>query len=591
MARFLAARRQGLPLPAHRGQPRRRHPPARVGARRRRGGSQSARTATTGWRCSRKCAGWSTASGSAASSAARSPDPAGEVAPVALAAATTGGAPRLGVPAGRIAAGLLGGFRRGKPAGAVAGRSAAGTAAGGAGVRVGNEAIAGTYVGGRWRPTACRALARRARAAGHHRLPRQPAVPGWSGSALERLTSPQSVRAALGRARRRRTSAGAKVTGLRRLGKRIVLELDGDLFIVIHLMIAGRLRWRPPGAKPPGKIALAAFEFPTGTLVLTEAGTQAARVDPPRRAARRRCGRSIAAGSRCSTPTRRRSRRGSPREPHAQARAHRSAPVQRDRQRLLGRDPAPRPALAAGADAQACRRTRSRRLYEATRADAARMDRPAARRGGGGFPGEGDGVPRGDGGARPVSAAVPGLRHRRCSASATPPTRRTTAPAARPAAGCSPTARCRDCCGRTGPARSTISNERDPGAMLTASSTVPSAAPPDDRPLARLRPDRGGELRRLHPAHQHVRRRARRCPRISGSRSSSSASSSAAFAWAYAMFQFPGGVFGDVLGAPARRDDARRGLGRGQPHHRAVPARGAASTRRCCCRRWSAPAC
>jgi formamidopyrimidine-DNA glycosylase len=68
---------------------------------------------------------------------------------------------------------------------------------------------------------------------------------------------------------------GRRVTGVRRLGKRIVLVLDGDLFIVIHLMIAGRLRWRAPGAKPVGgKLAQAAFEFATGTLYLTEAGSK-----------------------------------------------------------------------------------------------------------------------------------------------------------------------------------------------------------------------------------------------------------------------------------------------------------------------------
>ena len=67
--------------------------------------------------------------------------------------------------------------------------------------------------------------------------------------------------------------AGAGVTGLRRLGKRIVLELDGERFVVIHLMIAGRLRWHPAGGKPPGKPALAVFEFETGQLTLTEAGT------------------------------------------------------------------------------------------------------------------------------------------------------------------------------------------------------------------------------------------------------------------------------------------------------------------------------
>ena len=67
--------------------------------------------------------------------------------------------------------------------------------------------------------------------------------------------------------------AGAKVTRIRRLGKRIVLGLEQERFIVIHLMIAGRLRWLASGAKPPGKITLAVFEFPTGILALTEAGT------------------------------------------------------------------------------------------------------------------------------------------------------------------------------------------------------------------------------------------------------------------------------------------------------------------------------
>ncbi len=67
--------------------------------------------------------------------------------------------------------------------------------------------------------------------------------------------------------------AGATVTGLRRLGKRIVLELERERYVVLHLMIAGRLRWHAAGAKPPGKNALALFDFPSGTLVLTEAGT------------------------------------------------------------------------------------------------------------------------------------------------------------------------------------------------------------------------------------------------------------------------------------------------------------------------------
>jgi len=64
---------------------------------------------------------------------------------------------------------------------------------------------------------------------------------------------------------------GAKVQSVERLGKRILIGLDADRFIVIHLMIAGRLRWKEPRAKLPGKLALAGFDFPNGTLVFTEA--------------------------------------------------------------------------------------------------------------------------------------------------------------------------------------------------------------------------------------------------------------------------------------------------------------------------------
>jgi formamidopyrimidine-DNA glycosylase len=67
--------------------------------------------------------------------------------------------------------------------------------------------------------------------------------------------------------------AGRRVEAIRRMGKRIVIGFAGDVFAVIHLMIAGRLRWRAPGKKAPGRIALAAFVFPSGTLFLTEAGS------------------------------------------------------------------------------------------------------------------------------------------------------------------------------------------------------------------------------------------------------------------------------------------------------------------------------
>ena len=67
---------------------------------------------------------------------------------------------------------------------------------------------------------------------------------------------------------------GRRVVEVRRLGKRIVFALDGDLFLVLHLMIAGRLRWLANAAKPPGRITLALFEFANGKLAFTEAGTK-----------------------------------------------------------------------------------------------------------------------------------------------------------------------------------------------------------------------------------------------------------------------------------------------------------------------------
>jgi formamidopyrimidine-DNA glycosylase len=67
---------------------------------------------------------------------------------------------------------------------------------------------------------------------------------------------------------------GRVVRELRRIGKRIAIGLDGNLWLVLHLMIAGRLHWRPAGAKLAGRNSLAAFDFPNGTMVLTEAGSK-----------------------------------------------------------------------------------------------------------------------------------------------------------------------------------------------------------------------------------------------------------------------------------------------------------------------------
>lgn len=70
------------------------------------------------------------------------------------------------------------------------------------------------------------------------------------------------------------SAEGRRVRELRRIGKRIAIGLDGELWLVLHLMIGGRLHWKPAGAKLAGRNALAAFDFPSGAMVLTEAGTK-----------------------------------------------------------------------------------------------------------------------------------------------------------------------------------------------------------------------------------------------------------------------------------------------------------------------------
>jgi formamidopyrimidine-DNA glycosylase len=98
-------------------------------------------------------------------------------------------------------------------------------------------------------------------------------APRITGARLERVRIPspfllRSVDPPLSLAQ------GRAVAGLSRLGKRIVIELDGELFLVLHLMIAGRLHWKTTGAALPKRRGLAAFDFSTGTLTLTEAGTR-----------------------------------------------------------------------------------------------------------------------------------------------------------------------------------------------------------------------------------------------------------------------------------------------------------------------------
>ena len=92
---------------------------------------------------------------------------------------------------------------------------------------------------------------------------------------------------------------GKRVTSLRRLGKRIVIGLEGDLFLVLHLMIAGRLHWQAAGGKPPAQVGAGGVRVRQRHAVLTEAGTKRRASLHLVRGPRRRWTRSTPAGSRC----------------------------------------------------------------------------------------------------------------------------------------------------------------------------------------------------------------------------------------------------------------------------------------------------
>jgi formamidopyrimidine-DNA glycosylase len=113
-------------------------------------------------------------------------------------------------------------------------------------------------------------------------LPELPDVAAYIGALEPRIVGQSLERVRLGRSAFLLRVAepplgsveGGVVRAVRRVGKRIAIGVDGDVWLVIHLMIAGRLHWRPPGATLAGRSALAGFDFPTGTLVLTEAGSK-----------------------------------------------------------------------------------------------------------------------------------------------------------------------------------------------------------------------------------------------------------------------------------------------------------------------------
>jgi len=112
-------------------------------------------------------------------------------------------------------------------------------------------------------------------------MPELPDIAAYIGALESRIVGKPLERVRLASAFLLRTveppigdAEGRVVQALGRIGKRIAIGVEGDLWLVLHLMIAGRLHWRPTGARLAGRQSLAAFDFPNGSLVLTEAGTK-----------------------------------------------------------------------------------------------------------------------------------------------------------------------------------------------------------------------------------------------------------------------------------------------------------------------------
>ena len=232
--------------------------------------------------------------------------------------------------------------------------------------------------------------------------------------------------------------AGRTVTGVRRLGKRIVLALDAERFVVVHLMIAGRLHWKAAGARPPGRIGVAAFDFTTGTLVMTEAGTK------KRAAIHLVRGEAALAehdpgGREPLTAGLEEFRAALTAESHTLKRALTDPTIFSGIGNAYGDEILHRARLSPVKLTRALTDDEVKRLFEATRATLADWIERLRREAGGEF----------------ASASRAPTAARPCSASCTRRTRPTTARAVRPATGCLPIAASRACSSRTGRARST----------------------------------------------------------------------------------------------------------------------------------------
>ena len=287
-----------------------------------------------------------------------------------------------------------------------------------------------------------------------------------------------------------RGGAGRRVLGVRRIGKRIVIALEGELFLVLHLMIAGRLRWKARRARSrPGKIGLAAFDFSTRHAAAHRGGHEAAR----RRSTSSRAPTALAR----ARPRRARAARGrrSPRSARrCGARTTRSSARSPIRALFSG--------IGNAYSDEILHRARLSPLQLHAASSTTRRSRGCTRRRARCWPSGPSGCAReaGDGFPEKVTAfrdgmavhgryapALPRLRRAGAAHRLRRATRRTTARAARPAAGCSPTARSRGCSRTTGRARSRSWKKvgrdaesrpaREPRQKVRGPSLAPSCGP------------------------------------------------------------------------------------------------------------------
>ena len=259
---------------------------------------------------------------------------------------------------------------------------------------------------------------------------------------------------------------GRAIVNLHRLGKRVVFEAEGELFLVFHLMIAGRFRWKPPGAPVPGKVGLLAIDFEHGTLVMTEAGTKrrASLYVVQGREALEDHNRGGLEVMEASLPS------------FAQALARENHTLKRaltDPHLFSGignaysdeilhaarLSPFKQTASLTDEEIRGCTRRRVRRSGSGPRGCNRKPETSSPRRS------------RLFARAWPCTAAtasrVPSAALR-FNGSSTLPTKPTTASPVRPEVACLRTGRCRGCCGRTGPGLSTSSNVAEKGGSSVA---------------------------------------------------------------------------------------------------------------------------